>query len=42
MLIMIGEMRDQEPQKIGLEASMTGHLVLSRCTPTQLQTVAGS
>lgn len=28
-IIMIGEMRDQETAKIGLEASMTGHVVLS-------------
>jgi type II secretory ATPase GspE/PulE/Tfp pilus assembly ATPase PilB-like protein len=28
-IIMIGEMRDQETAKIALEASMTGHLVLS-------------
>jgi type II secretory ATPase GspE/PulE/Tfp pilus assembly ATPase PilB-like protein len=28
-VIMIGEMRDQETAKIALEASMTGHLVLS-------------
>lgn len=28
-VIMIGEMRDQETAKIGLEASMTGHVVLS-------------
>lgn len=28
-VIMVGEMRDQETAKIALEASMTGHLVLS-------------
>lgn len=28
-IIMIGEMRDQDTAKIGVEASMTGHLVLS-------------
>jgi type II secretory ATPase GspE/PulE/Tfp pilus assembly ATPase PilB-like protein len=28
-VIMVGEMRDQETAKIGLEASLTGHLVLS-------------
>ncbi|MES1982743.1 MAG: GspE/PulE family protein [Pseudomonadota bacterium] len=28
-IIMIGEMRDQETSRIALEASMTGHLVLS-------------
>ncbi|HEY3300021.1 MAG TPA: ATPase, T2SS/T4P/T4SS family [Methylophilaceae bacterium] len=28
-VIMVGEMRDQETTKIGIEASLTGHLVLS-------------
>jgi len=28
-IIMVGEMRDQETIKIGIEASLTGHLVLS-------------
>ncbi len=28
-VIMVGEMRDEETAKIGLEASLTGHLVLS-------------
>ena len=28
-VIMVGEMRDQETAKIGIEASLTGHLVLS-------------
>src|SRR6185369_2128509 len=28
-VIMIGEMRDTETAKIGIEASLTGHLVLS-------------
>lgn len=28
-IIMVGEMRDQETTKIGIEASLTGHLVLS-------------
>jgi len=28
-VIMIGEMRDQETAKVALEASLTGHLVLS-------------
>jgi len=28
-IILIGEMRDQETAKIGIEASLTGHLVLS-------------
>lgn len=28
-IIMVGEMRDQETAKIGIEASLTGHLVLS-------------
>jgi type II secretory ATPase GspE/PulE/Tfp pilus assembly ATPase PilB-like protein len=28
-IIMIGEMRDQETAKIGIEASLTGHLVFS-------------
>ena len=28
-MIMVGEMRDQETTRIGIEASLTGHLVLS-------------
>lgn len=28
-VIMVGEMRDQETTKVGIEASLTGHLVLS-------------
>jgi len=28
-IIMVGEMRDYETAKIGIEASLTGHLVLS-------------
>jgi type II secretory ATPase GspE/PulE/Tfp pilus assembly ATPase PilB-like protein len=28
-VIMLGEMRDEETTKIGIEASLTGHLVLS-------------
>lgn len=28
-IIMVGEMRDQETTKVGIEASLTGHLVLS-------------
>ncbi len=28
-IIMVGEMRDQETTKIGIEASLTGHLVFS-------------
>lgn len=40
-IIMIGEMRDQETAKIALEASMTGHLVLSTLhTNSASETVA--
>ena len=40
-VIMIGEMRDQETAKIALEASMTGHLVLSTLhTNSASETVA--
>jgi len=40
-VIMIGEMRDQETAKIALEASMTGHLVLSTLhTNSAAETVA--
>jgi len=40
-IIMIGEMRDQETAKIALEASMTGHLVLSTLhTNSAVETVA--
>lgn len=40
-IIMIGEMRDQETAKIALEASMTGHLVLSTLhTNSAAETVA--
>lgn len=40
-IIMIGEMRDQETSKIALEASMTGHLVLSTLhTNSASETVA--
>ncbi len=40
-VIMIGEMRDQETAKIALEASMTGHLVLSTLhTNSSSETVA--
>ncbi|CAG0940250.1 Type II secretion system protein E [Gallionellaceae bacterium] len=40
-IIMIGEMRDQETAKIALEASMTGHLVLSTLhTNSATETVA--
>ena len=28
-VIMIGEMRDEETSRIAIEASLTGHLVLS-------------
>ena len=33
-VIMMGEMRDKETASIGIEASLTGHLVFSPCTPT--------
>ena len=33
-VIMVGEIRDEETAQIAVEASLTGHLVLSRCTPT--------
>ncbi|MBI3901339.1 MAG: type II/IV secretion system protein [Nitrosomonadales bacterium] len=40
-IIMIGEMRDQETARIALEASMTGHLVLSTLhTNSASETVA--
>lgn len=40
-VIMIGEMRDQETAKVALEASMTGHLVLSTLhTNSAAETVA--
>jgi type II secretory ATPase GspE/PulE/Tfp pilus assembly ATPase PilB-like protein len=40
-IVMIGEMRDQETSKIALEASMTGHLVLSTLhTNSASETVA--
>jgi len=40
-IIMIGEMRDQETAKVALEASMTGHLVLSTLhTNSAAETVA--
>jgi type II secretory ATPase GspE/PulE/Tfp pilus assembly ATPase PilB-like protein len=30
---MIGEIRDLETASIAINASLTGHLVFSRCTP---------
>ena len=33
-IIMVGEIRDQETAVIAIEAALTGHLVLSPCTPT--------
>ena len=33
-VIMIGEIRDLETAQIAVQASLTGHLVLPRCTPT--------
>ena len=33
-IIMIGEIRDLETAQIAIQASLTGHLVLSPCTPT--------
>ena len=33
-IIMVGEIRDRETAQIAVEAALTGHLVLSRCTPT--------
>ncbi len=33
-IIMIGEMRDLETAHIAIQSALTGHLVLSTCTPT--------
>ncbi len=33
-VVLVGEMRDFETAQIGMRAAMTGHLVLSTCTPT--------
>lgn len=33
-IIMVGEMRDKETTAIGIEASLTGHLVFAPCIPT--------
>ena len=33
-VILIGEIRDGETAEIAVQASLTGHLVFSRCTPT--------
>ena len=33
-IIMIGEIRDQETASIAVQASITGHLVVSTCIPT--------
>jgi type II secretory ATPase GspE/PulE/Tfp pilus assembly ATPase PilB-like protein len=32
-IIMVGESRDKETVSMGVEASLTGHLVFSTCTP---------
>ncbi len=34
-VVMIGEIRDLETAQIAVQASLTGHLVLSTCTPTR-------
>ena len=34
-IIMVGEMRDKDTTSIGIEASLTGHLVFATCTPTR-------
>ena len=31
---MVGEIRDLETAQIAIQASLTGHLVFSTCTPT--------
>ena len=33
-IVLIGEVRDKETATIAIEAALTGHLVLSRCTRT--------
>ena len=33
-VIMVGEVRDAETGRIAIEAALTGHMVLRRCTPT--------
>ena len=33
-VVMVGEIRDLETAQIAVQASLTGHLVLARCTPT--------
>ena len=33
-IVMIGEIRDLETANIAVQASLTGHLVFSTCTPT--------
>ena len=32
-VVLVGEIRDQETAQIAVQASLTGHLVLARCTP---------
>ena len=31
---MVGEIRDGETARIAIEAALTGHMMLSPCTPT--------
>ena len=33
-VVLIGEVRDEETARIAIQAAMTGHLVLTTCTPT--------